>query len=74
MLHDANGDSCDALLSAELTFDLLPLQQAYADSYQTDSGAIRMGFDNCAAGVDCQALYQFGCETDPTACQDASAP
>lgn len=73
VLHDANDDNCDAELQTELTFDLTALRQAYADSYQSDSGAIRMNFGDCEPGQlpDCSALYRFGCEDDPSACPDA---
>ena len=31
--HDANGDSCEAIERATLTYDLTPLEQAYEQSY-----------------------------------------
>jgi hypothetical protein len=73
VLHDANDDGCDAGLQAELTFDLSALREAYAESYQSDSGAIQMNFSDCDPGqlADCSALYRFGCEDDPGACPDA---
>ena len=30
LLHDANGDACEALLTADLAFDLAPLRAAYS--------------------------------------------
>ena len=31
--HDANGDVCEALLTAELAFDLTPLRRLYQNGY-----------------------------------------
>lgn len=77
VLHDANDDNCDAGLEADLSFDLTRLRQAYAESYQSDSGAIRLNLRDCDPGAgdpdSCGALYQFGCEDDPAACIDAGA-
>jgi hypothetical protein len=42
LAHDAKGDACDALLTRVLKFDLSPLKAAYAASYQTLSGIIRL--------------------------------
>jgi hypothetical protein len=42
LAHDAEGDSCRALLSRILRFDLSPLRAAYNSSYQTTTGIIRL--------------------------------
>ncbi|HEX6314809.1 MAG TPA: hypothetical protein VFZ73_08120 [Gemmatimonadaceae bacterium] len=42
LAHDAEADSCDALLSRTLRFDLTPLKIAYNGAYQTTSGIIRL--------------------------------
>jgi len=63
VLHDAGGDSCDALLSEELSFELSPFKQAYADNYRTDTGAATLGFAMCAVEGrpmgSCSVLYQW---------------
>jgi hypothetical protein len=38
--HDGKDDACDALVKAELRFDLIPLRQAYSRAY--GSGASQM--------------------------------
>lgn len=40
LLHDANGDMCEAELQKELRFDLTPYADYYRELYQTDSGEI----------------------------------
>jgi hypothetical protein len=40
--HDAKGDSCEALLSRMLRFDLMPLTIAYNNAYQVTSGTLRL--------------------------------
>jgi hypothetical protein len=42
LAHAADGDTCKALLSRALRFDLSPLKSAYANSYQTATGIIRL--------------------------------
>lgn len=42
LAHDARGDGCKALVSRLLRFDLSPLKAAYANSYQTATGVIRL--------------------------------
>ncbi|HVJ15666.1 MAG TPA: hypothetical protein VM686_09495 [Polyangiaceae bacterium] len=60
LLHDANGDTCEAYLTATLTFDLSPLAAKYEAGYQTDGGLIETNY----------SLYAFGalsCEDRTTA-------
>jgi hypothetical protein len=40
--RDAQGDSCKALLSRMLRFDLSPLKAAYNDAYHTTTGVLRL--------------------------------
>jgi hypothetical protein len=40
--HDAHDDACDAYFTRVLRFDLTPLSVAYATSYQTTTGIIRL--------------------------------
>jgi hypothetical protein len=49
LAHDAQGDMCKALLSRVLRFDLSPLKAAYAASYQTASGIIRLNIRGATA-------------------------
>jgi len=37
--HDSNGDLCEALITSELAFDLLPLKRAYQRAY-SDFGPV----------------------------------
>lgn len=36
LFHDAHGDSCEALITEELLFDLSPLKKLYKSMYQDD--------------------------------------
>jgi hypothetical protein len=48
--HDAHGDSCEAYLTSELTFDLSPLREAYAEAYgAVDGGVIDVHVDDQSA-------------------------
>lgn len=40
LAHNANGDTCEALITEALHFDLTPIKEAYQKGYQTDEGAI----------------------------------
>ena len=40
LAHDANGDTCEALLTEDYHFDLTPLKEAYQLGYRTDTGTI----------------------------------
>ena len=42
LAHDGQNDSCKALLSRVLKFDLAPLRDAYTNSYPSTSGIIRL--------------------------------
>jgi len=49
LAHDANGDNCKALLSRVLRFDLTPLKTAYATSYQSASGIMKLNIRGTTA-------------------------
>ena len=55
LLHDANGDSCRALVTTDLRFDLTPLEQEWRQSYQQQSGRIALHLK----GWGKQLLYHF---------------
>lgn len=40
--RDAQGDTCKALLSRVLQFDLTPLKTAYNEAYRTTTGILRL--------------------------------
>lgn len=40
LAHNANGDTCEALITEELHFNLTTIKAAYQKSYQKDTGAI----------------------------------
>lgn len=46
--HDANGDTCEAVETQTLAFDLSPLKQAWQDAYQQSTGTITI---NTAGGA-----------------------
>ena len=49
LAHDANGDTCKALLSRVLRFDLSPLKAAYATAYQATSGIMKLNLRGTSA-------------------------
>lgn len=44
--HESNDDPCDAWLSVQAAFDLVPLKQAWQQSYQQQSGQITVHLAN----------------------------
>ena len=40
LAHNANGDTCEALITEVHQFDLTPIKTAYQKGYQTDQGTI----------------------------------
>ena len=40
LAHNANGDTCEALITEDHIFDLTPIKTAYQRGYQTDEGTI----------------------------------
>jgi hypothetical protein len=62
LIHDAHGDSCEALLSTELRFDLAPVVAAHQASYSVDADIIRTSFGVLGYG-------ELACEQRVTASQ-----
>jgi hypothetical protein len=64
VLHEDNGDGCQALLSEQLSFDLAPFKAAYAENYQTDIGAAYLDVASCmiedGPADACRVLYEWG--------------
>ena len=54
LLHDGNGDKCDALLQPELRYDLTPLRLAYAEAYRTSHGTIVIQLSDPSPGSGLQ--------------------
>ena len=40
LAHNANGDICEAWITADYHFDLAPIKEVYQNSYRTDTGTI----------------------------------
>ena len=40
LAHNANGDTCEALITEVHHFDLTPIKEVYQKGYQTDEGTI----------------------------------
>jgi hypothetical protein len=58
LVHNANGDACEAELGANLTFDLTPYANLYEDSYGGEGGIIRTNFGTFAWGESCEDRVQ----------------
>lgn len=58
--HDGNEDLCDALIRAELAFDLLPLKKAYRGAY-SDGGPLllRLHGPGVSQPIRPLILYEF---------------
>jgi len=54
LLHDGNGDKCDALLQPDLRYDLTPLRLAYAEAYRTSHGTIVIQLSDPSPGSGLQ--------------------
>ena len=58
--HDANGDACEALITTELEFDLVPLRNAYQRAYDDDGPMLlRILEPGATAPVEPLILYEF---------------
>lgn len=49
--HEANGDTCRALLTRELQFDLTPLRDAWRAGYQQQHGTIILRLRGYGEGI-----------------------
>jgi hypothetical protein len=55
LAHDANGDSCEALLNRTASFDLGPLKQRWREQNQREHGTVELRF----AGSQATVRYEF---------------
>lgn len=55
VLHDAHGDSCEALITKDIYLDLSALREGYEKAYRTQTGTIILRI----AGADRQASYEL---------------
>lgn len=42
LAHNANSDTCEALITEDYHFDLTPIKEAYQTGYRTDTGEIAL--------------------------------
>ncbi|MDD9946979.1 MAG: hypothetical protein OXU20_38405 [Myxococcales bacterium] len=76
VLHDASGDDCDKEETEEassIRVDLAPFRAAYAEAYQTDSGAARISLAECSGG-SCSVVYRWGDEGSSCQVGDPDCP
>ena len=59
LAHDANGDMCEAYLTAAYEFDLTPIKALYQDAYREDAGAIVLRLQDAPETIP-DLLYTFG--------------
>lgn len=55
LAHDANGDTCEALLTRTASFDLGPLEQRWREQNKGEHGAVELRF----AGSQVTGRYTF---------------
>lgn len=55
LAHDANGDSCEALLNRTASFDLGPLKQRWREQNKSEHGTVELRF----TGSQATARYAF---------------
>jgi hypothetical protein len=53
--HEDNDDPCDAWITEEMVFNLLPLKKAWQEQYNEMSGTIIMNLENWEK----QVTYNF---------------
>ena len=58
LVHNNNGDMCEAYPTETLSFDLAPLKAVYQTAYQTNSGSVTIILPD-AFGQDQTILYTF---------------
>lgn len=59
LAHDANGDMCEAYLTAEYEFDLTPIKTLYQEAYREDTGTIVLRLRDVSDPVP-DLIYTFG--------------
>ena len=42
LAHNANGDTCEALITEDHTFNLTPIKEVYQKGYQKDTGTVAL--------------------------------
>ena len=57
LLHDADGDSCDALIGDRLTLDLSPIRDAYRAAYPGGPNVVIVRLDEPGGGTTLR--YEF---------------
>ncbi len=55
LAHDANGDTCEALLNRTASFDLGPLKQRWREQNKSEHGTVELRF----TGAQATARYAF---------------
>lgn len=55
LIHDANGDRCEANPTEQLRFDLRPIERLYQESFTRDSGTVYLRL----AGHSGPLVYRF---------------
>ena len=56
LAHNANSDTCEALITEDYHFDLTPLKEAYQIGYRTDTGTIVLRLKGAPPG---ELAYEF---------------
>ena len=59
LTHDANGDMCEAYLTAEYEFDLTPIKTLYQEAYREDAGTIVLRLQDAPETMP-DLIYTFG--------------
>lgn len=54
--HNANGDTCEASITEDHSFDLTPIKTAYQKGYQTETGTIVLRLKGAPPGA---LTYEF---------------
>ena len=56
LAHNANGDTCEALITEDHNFDLTPIKEAYQKGYRKDKGTIVLRLKEAPPGT---LTYEF---------------
>ena len=56
LAHNANGDTCEALITEDHVFDLTPIKEVYQKGYRTDHGTIILRLKGAPPG---ERAYEF---------------
>ena len=55
LIHNANGDPCEAFLTEQLRFDLRPIARLYRQTYHRDTGTVYLRLDGRSGPL----VYRF---------------